>query len=380
MTQVGAGLSRPYGYNNSMAKVQITQESALAALSRVQDSALGKDLIALNAVRELHIKGSHVELRLVLATPLHPHAEKIQGDVRAALQKAGAGKVSIKLESEIPADGRPRTGGAAGVKNMIAIASGKGGVGKSTVAVNVAVAMAQAGARVGLLDADIYGPNIPTMMGVAHLPKPPDDSGHLLPAEAYDVKLMSIGFLVKPEQAMVWRGPMLHNALRQFINDVEWGQLDYLIVDMPPGTGDVQLSLAQTTPLSGGVIVTLPQNVSVDDARRGAEMFRQLRVPLMGVVENMSYMELPDGKRMEIFGRGGGEALAKEFGVPFIGGIPLESQVRAGSDAGKPILRSHPDSPAAKALQAIAGEISLLAAAAALATQSQAIPIRMVDE
>jgi ATP-binding protein involved in chromosome partitioning len=191
---------------------------------------------------------------------------------------------------------------------------------------------------------------------------------------------MSIGFLVKPEQAMVWRGPMLHNAMRQFMNDVEWGDLDYLIVDLPPGTGDVQLSLAQTTPMSGGVIVTLPQKVSVDDARRGMEMFRQLRVPLMGVVENMSYLELPDGKRMEVFGRGGGQELAREFSVPFLGQIPMEPEVRAGSDSGKPIVHSHSNSPAAKALKAIAADLSLRASIAALATQTEAVPIRIVDE
>ena len=363
-----------------MKNQELTQESVLSALSKVQDPALKKDLIALNVVRDLRVKGSEVSFRLALATPLHPYSEQIEKETRVALQKAGAEKIKIELAAEVPADGRVRAGLAAGIKNVVAIASGKGGVGKSTVAANVAVALAEAGARTGLLDADIYGPNIPTMMGVARLPTPPDNSGRLTPAEAYGVKLMSIGFLVKPEQAMVWRGPMLHNAMRQFINDVEWGELDYLIVDMPPGTGDVQLSLAQTTPLSGGVIVTLPQKVSVDDARRGAEMFRQLRVPLMGVIENMSYMILPDGKRLEVFGRGGGEMLAKEFEVPLIGSIPLEAQVRAGGDTGKPIIHSHPDSEAAKALKAIAAELSLLASVAALTTQSQAIPIRIEEE
>src|SRR3972149_4337814 len=198
-----------------------TQESLLSALSSVQDPALKRDLIALNAVRDLRVKGSEVSLRLVLATPLHPFADKIEKEVRAALEKAGAAKVTIDLAAEAPADGRVRAGLAAGVKNVIAIASGKGGVGKSTVSANVAVALAKAGARVGLLDADIYGPNIPTMMGVEHLPVPPDASGKLLPAEAYGVKLMSIGFLVKTEQAMVWRGPMLHNAMGHFMHAVE---------------------------------------------------------------------------------------------------------------------------------------------------------------
>jgi ATP-binding protein involved in chromosome partitioning len=363
-----------------MPKNEINEASALSALGKVQDPGTKRDLISLNAIRELRVKGTEVSFGLVLATPLHPFGDQIEREARATLEKIGATKVNIERMAEVPGDGRPRSGLAASVKNVIAIASGKGGVGKSTVSTNVAVALAAAGARTGLLDADIYGPNIPTMMGVERLPAPPDDSGKLIPAEAYGVKMMSIGFLVKPEQAMVWRGPMLHNAMRQFMNDVAWGELDYLIVDMPPGTGDVQLSLAQTTPLSGGVIVTLPQKVSVDDARRGAEMFRQLRVPLMGVIENMSYMAMPDGSRMEVFGRGGGQALAKEFEVPFIGAIPLEAQVRAGSDAGKPIVFTHPDSDAAVALKAIAAEISLLASTAALATQSQAIPIRIDEE
>lgn len=356
---------------------EITNETVLAALAKVKEPAVQKDFVLLNAVQKLDVKGDSVSLTLGLVSPHHPFQAEIEKDVHKALEKAGAKKIDLQFALQVPGDGRPRAGSAAGVKNTVAIASGKGGVGKSTISVNVAAALAKAGARVGLLDSDVYGPNVPTMMGVKHLPAPPDASGHLLPAEAYGVKMMSIGFLVKPEQAMVWRGPMLHNAIRQFINDVEWGELDYLIVDMPPGTGDVQLSLAQTTPLSGGVIVTLPQQVSTDDARRGAEMFRQLRVPLMGVVENMSYLELPDGKRMEVFGKGGGEALASEFGVPFIGAVPMEPQVRAGGDSGKPIVISHPDSPAARALTEIAADIALRTSVAALAAQSQAFSIKI---
>jgi ATP-binding protein involved in chromosome partitioning len=241
-------------------------------------------------------------------------------------------------------------------KYAIAVGSGKGGVGKSTVAVNVAVALAQMGARVGLLDADIYGPNLPTMMGVDHLP--PASENKLLPAEAHGVKLMSIGFLVKAEQPLIWRGPMLHKAIGQFIHDVAWGELDYLIVDLPPGTGDAGLSVAQTLALSGGVIVTLPQQVSLDDARRGLEMFRQLDVEILGVVENMSYLELPDGQQLDVFGAGGGERLAQESGVPYIGSIPMDPAVRVGGDAGKPVVISSPDSPVAQALRAIAESIA----------------------
>jgi ATP-binding protein involved in chromosome partitioning len=259
--------------------------------------------------------------------------------------------------------------------HTIAVASGKGGVGKSTVAVNLAVALAKRGARVGLMDADIYGPNVPTMMGLDHLPPPKDNK--MTPAEAYGVKVISIGFLVKPGQPLIWRGPMLHSAIRQFVQDVNWGEIDYLIVDLPPGTGDASLSVAQTLSLTGGVIVTLPQQVSLDDARRGLEMFRQLDVPIFGVVENMSYLELPDGSRMDVFGTGGGERLAKEAGVPYIGAIPMDPSVREGGDAGKPVVISHPDSAVAKALFAIAEDVAAKINAAAF-QQNSAIPINII--
>ncbi|GAB4580432.1 MAG: hypothetical protein Fur0022_31730 [Anaerolineales bacterium] len=258
--------------------------------------------------------------------------------------------------------------------HAIAIASGKGGVGKSTVAVNLAVALAQRGARVGLMDADIYGPNIPTMMGLEALP--PAQDNKITPAEAYGVKVISIGFLVKPGQPLIWRGPMLHSAIRQFVQDVNWGEIDYLIVDLPPGTGDASLSVAQTLPLSGGVIVTLPQQVSLDDARRGLEMFRQLEVPLFGVVENMSYLELPDGTRMDVFGTGGGERLAREAGIPFIGSVPMDPTVRQGGDTGKPVVISHPTSSVAKALSAIADDV--LEKVNASYGQNDAIPINII--
>lgn len=234
----------------------------------------------------------------------------------------------------------------------VAVASGKGGVGKSTVAVNLAVALAQQGLKVGLMDADIYGPNVPTMMGVNRLP---ETSGpKLLPAEAHGVKLISIGFLVPPGQPLIWRGPMLHGAIRQFVQDVDWGELDMLVIDLPPGTGDAQLSLAQTLPLTGGVIVTLPQKVSLEDALRGLEMFRTMDVDVLGVIENMSFLALPDGEKLDIFGEGGGGDLAQDAGVPFLGAIPIDPAVRQGGDEGVPIIISEPDSPAAKALNGIA--------------------------
>ena len=256
----------------------------------------------------------------------------------------------------------------------IAVASGKGGVGKSTVAVNLAVTLAQRGARVGLMDADIYGPNIPTMMGLDHLP--PAQGDKITPAEAYGVKVISIGFLVKPGQPLIWRGPMLHSAIRQFVQDVDWGEIDYLIVDLPPGTGDASLSVAQTLPLTGGVIVTLPQQVSLDDALRGLEMFRQLDVPILGVVENMSYLELPDGSRMDIFGTGGGKRLADQAQVPYIGAVPMDPSVREGGDSGKPVVISRPDSPVAKALSAIAEDV--IAKIVATQEDNNAIPIHIL--
>lgn len=359
-----------------MAKNQVTQETIMAALSKVQEPELHKDLVTLNMVRDLEIEADKVNFTIMLTTPACPLRNQIEREARAAVAALpGVSSVGIKFDSNVPSDGRQRGLLELPIRNAVAIASGKGGVGKSTVAVNVAVVLAQSGARVGLLDADIYGPNIPTMMGVNHLPPPGD--GKLFPAEAYGVKLMSIGFLVKPEQPLIWRGPMLHSAIRQFLTDVVWGELDYLVVDLPPGTGDAGLSLAQSMPLSGGVIVTLPQQVSLDDARRGLEMFRQLNVPVFGVVENMSYLELPDGTRMDVFGTGGGERLARESGVPFIGAVPMDPVVREGGDKGVPVVVSHPESPVAQALQAVAKDLAAKVSVAAV-QQNDFIPINMI--
>jgi ATP-binding protein involved in chromosome partitioning len=262
------------------------------------------------------------------------------------------------------------------IRSAIAVASGKGGVGKSTVAVNISVALAMTGARVGLLDADIYGPNVPTMMGVDQLPPAIEDK--LVPAEAHGIKLMSIGFLVPEGQPLIWRGPMLHSAIRQFIVDVDWGELDYLIIDLPPGTGDAQLSLAQSIPLTGGVIVTLPQKVSLEDARRGLEMFRSMNVPIIGVVENMSFLTLPDGSQLDVFGQGGGEQLAADSNTEFIGSVPMDPAIREAGDIGIPIVVSHPDSEAAKALSELAEKVAENANVIAEAG-SNIIPIEMVD-
>jgi ATP-binding protein involved in chromosome partitioning len=343
-----------------MTENAIKKESILAALSKVNDPELHKDLVTLNMIKDISINGSEVKFTIVLTTPACPLKTKIENDARRAVMEVpGVEKVEIVMDSNVPSDGKNRGNLSVQAKNVVAIASGKGGVGKSTVSVNIAVSLAQAGAKVGLLDADIYGPNIPTMMGVDKLPA--FSQNRINPAIAFGVKLMSIGFLVKPGQPLIWRGPMLHSAIRQFLSDVDWGDLDYLIIDLPPGTGDAQLSLAQSIPITGGIIVTTPQAVSIEDASRGLYMFKQLDIPILGVVENMSYLELPNGEVMEIFGNGGGEKLAEEANATFLGKIPLSPDVRSGGD----IVISQPESKAAQALknlsELIAAKLSVAA-------------------
>jgi ATP-binding protein involved in chromosome partitioning len=355
---------------------QVNEEAVMAALSKVQEPELNRDLVSLNMIRDVKIEGDEVHFTVVLTTPACPLRSQIEQEAREAVATLpGVRSVKVRMDSNVPTDGKQRGLLKLPIRNAIAVASGKGGVGKSTVAVNLAVVLANSGARVGLLDADIYGPNIPTMMGVDRLP--PVGEEKIIPAEAYGVKLMSIGFMVKPDQPLIWRGPMLHSAIRQFLTDVEWGELDYLVVDLPPGTGDAGLSLAQSLPLSGGLIVTLPQQVSLDDARRGLEMFRQMNVPIFGVIENMSYLDLPDGTRMDVFGSGGGERLARESGVPFIGAIPMDPAVRQGGDLGVPVTVSSPESPVALALESLAKEVAAKISVAAM-QNNDFVPITMV--
>jgi len=354
-----------------------TKEAVLKALGTVQEPDLGQDLVTLNMIRNLEVSGDKVSFSVMLTTPACPLKGKIEADCRNALKTVeGIGSVDIKMDSDVPNDGRMRGLVNTPIRNAIAIGSGKGGVGKSTVSVNVAVALAKTGARVGLMDADIYGPNIPTMLGVDKLPPP--NGPRIIPAEAYGVKMVSMGLLVKPGQPLIWRGPMLNSAIRQFLGDVEWGELDYLIVDLPPGTGDAALSLAQALPLSGAVIVTLPQLVSLEDAGRGLNMFKTLEVPILGVIENMSYLEMPDGSKMDLFGSGGGEKLAQATETTFLGGVPIDQNVRIGGDTGKPIVDSHPDSPVAKAFTEIAMKIAQKVSVAALGANN-ALPINIVE-
>ena len=355
----------------------LNEELVLGALGQVQEPELGRDLVSLGMVKELRIEGSNVGFTLELTTPACPLRDQIEREARQAVEALpGVSAVQIQFTANVPTDGKSRGRIDRPIRNAVAVASGKGGVGKTTVAVNIAVSLARAGARVGLLDADIYGPNVPTMMGVDHMPTPRDNK--MIPAEAYGVKLMSIAFLVKPGQPLIWRGPMLHSAIRQFIADVDWGELDYLIVDLPPGTGDAPLSLSQSLPLTGAVIVTMPQKVSLEDASRGLEMFRTMDVPILGVVENMSFLELPNGERMDVFGEGGGKRLAEQAGVPFLGGIPMDPQVRVGGDGGVPIVISHPDAPAGAALRSIAEQVAARVSVSVL-QRGDFIPIEMID-
>ncbi len=327
----------------------VTREQVIEALRQVHDPELHRDLVTLNMVRDVRITEGVVDVVVTLTTPACPLKDTIGADVQRAVgQLPGVKEVRVTFDSNVSTDGRIFHRLSLNVRNIIAVASGKGGVGKTTVAVNLAVALAQEGARVGILDADIYGPNVPLMLGLQdHRIRV--QNGKMVPAEAYGVYTISIGFLVQPDMALLWRGPMLHKAIQQLFVDVAWPELDYMIVDMPPGTGDAQLTLAQSVPVTGGLIVTTPQEVALMDARRGLVAFRQLQIPVLGIVENMSG---------EVFGVGGGEKAAQELGVPFLGRVPLDGEVREGGDAGRPVVATAPDSPAAQALRELARTIA----------------------
>ena len=355
----------------------VTLEQVLGALSAVIEPELHRDLVALNMVRDVEIENGTVSFTITLTTPACPLRDQIEEEARAAVTRVpDVKRVNIRMDSNVPTDKRILGRLDLNLRNTIAISSGKGGVGKSTIAVNLAVALGQSGARVGLLDADIHGPNIALMMGLEHMPPPRD--GKLVPPEAFGVKVMSMAFLVPPGQPVIWRGPMLHSAIRQFFSDVLWGEVDYMVIDLPPGTGDAQLSLAQSVPLSGGIIVTTPQEVALIDARKGLATFRQLEVPILGVVENMSaYTDPETGVRISFFGDGGGERLAKEYDVPFLGSVPLDPQVRVSGDNGRPIVVERPESQAARALFEIAQRVAARMSVVSLA-QGDPIPLQVI--
>jgi ATP-binding protein involved in chromosome partitioning len=294
----------------------------------------------------------------VLTTPACPLKNMIEQQARQAiLQLHGVSEVVVKWESNVPTDARIAGQIDLPLRNTIAISSGKGGVGKSTIAANLAVALAQTGACVGLMDADIYGPNIPMMLGVDRIPAPRD--GKLIPALAYGLRVMSMGFLVPPDQPVIWRGPMIHSAIRQFFSDVDWGALDYMVIDLPPGTGDAQLTLAQSVPLTGVIIVTTPQDVALGDAAKGLAMFQTLQVPIIGIIENMGTFVCPHcGQATDIFGSGGGARMAARLGVPFLGSVPIDPRLRDGGDNGQPIVAIDPDGPAGSTLRQMARDVA----------------------
>jgi ATP-binding protein involved in chromosome partitioning len=333
-----------------------TEEDILKALSVVNDPDLHRDIVALGFVKNIKIVGSDVKFDLQLTTPSCPVRDQFIAECEKAIRSSlkGVGKIDINMTSSVVAHVNVQKESILpGVKNTVAVASGKGGVGKSTVAVNLAVALAMDGAKVGLVDADVYGPSIPLMFGVNERPKVTQNK--LIPIEKYGVKMMSIGFLVDPMQAVIWRGPMASGALKQFMSDVIWGDLDYLIFDMPPGTGDIQLTLVQTVPLTGAVIVSTPQDVALADARKGLVMFNKVNVPVIGIIENMSYYVCSHcGQRENIFDTGGGSRTAAELNVPFLGEIPLDTNIRIGGDQGMPIVTAKPDAPNSQIIRQIA--------------------------
>jgi ATP-binding protein involved in chromosome partitioning len=342
-----------------MAVTMVGEAQVLDALRAVKDPDLHKDLVTLKFIEDVKIEGGAVSFTIVLTTPACPVKEQLKQqseDVVRAI--SGVTSVTATVTSRVTGSFVPQREGIPGVRNIIAVGSGKGGVGKSTVAVNLALALAQTGARVGILDADIYGPNVPLMMGAVGKPET-TPSGKIEPIRTYNIDMISIAFFLPDDNSpVIWRGPMLTKLLTQFMYDVEWGQLDYLIMDMPPGTGDIQLTTAQSLPLTGAIIVSTPQDVALMDARRALAMFQKLNVPVLGIVENMSWLECTHcGKPMALFGEGGGQRLADEVGLPLLGQVPLYPPVMQGGDTGVPIVIADPNSSAAKALAAITRKI-----------------------
>ena len=337
-----------------------TEAAVLDALKAVKDPDLHKDIVTLGFVKDVTIRDNAVAFKVELTTPACPVKDLLRDQARAAVMALpGVSRVDVEMTAQVRAVGRPELGRnpVENVKNIIAVGAGKGGVGKTTVAVNIAVALAKRGSRVAILDGDMYGPNIPIMLGLNQQLE--TDGQKIVPAERYGVQAVSMGFLTQDDSPVIWRGPMLHGAIQQFFRDVKWNNIDYLIVDMPPGTGDIALSLSQTVPVAGAVLVTTPQTVSLADTKRAIAMYRKLNIPPIGLIENMSYFVCPGcGKESDIFGKGGGERLAEEMKVPFLGSIPLHEPVRVGGDRGTPIVDADPASPPAVALIAAADRVA----------------------
>ncbi len=346
------------------------EKQVMAALATVIEPELHRDIVSLNMVRDLSVRDGVAHFTIVLTTPACPLKDVFVTSCNAAVvgKVSGIRALEIRWDAQVPKDRNIMARMDVPMRSIIAVGSGKGGVGKSTVATNLAVTLAEAGARVGLIDADILNPNLPMMMGLGNGRPRVSANEKLLPFEAYGVKVISTGFLTDPDKPMIMRGPMLHGAIRQFFGDVEWGDLDYMIVDLPPGTGDAPLSLAQSFPLTGAIVVTQPQDVAVSDALRGAAMFETLNVPLLGIVENMAG---------DFFGTGGGEALAKKRNIPFLGRIPLDAEVRKGGDYGRPIAITQPDSEAGRAFQTLAKTVAARVSVLML-QNADVIPLKVI--
>ncbi len=334
----------------------VEQASVLDALKVVRDPDLQRDIVTLGFIKDLKIDGGRVAFTIELTTPACPVKDQMRDQARAAVQQlAGVTSVDVQMSARVReavgSDGTRQM--VPGVKNVIAVGAGKGGVGKTTVAVNLALALARSGGRVGIIDADIYGPNVPIMLGLKT--QLTTDGQKIVPAEKYGLQVISMGFLTGDDAPIIWRGPMLHGALQQFFREVAWSNLDYLVVDLPPGTGDVVLSLSQTVPVAGAVVVTTPQQVSLADTRRAVAMYKKLNIPTLGIIENMSYFACPEcHHEADIFGHGGGEQMATDLGIPFIGRLPIYQPIREGSDSGVPLMISEPESPAGRAFMAAA--------------------------
>jgi ATP-binding protein involved in chromosome partitioning len=346
----------------------VTEATVLDALKVVKDPDLHQDIVALGFVKNLRITGddgNRVSFTIELTTPACPVKDQMRDQASAAVSALpGVTAVDVQMTASVRAVASPEAGRAPvdGVKNVIAVGAGKGGVGKTTVAVNLAIALARCGGRVGMIDGDIYGPNVPIMLGIHQ--QLTTDGQKIIPAEKHGIQVISMGFMTTEDSAVIWRGPMLHGAIQQFFREVRWNNLDYLIVDMPPGTGDVALSLSQTVPVAGSIVVSTPQQVALADSRRAIRMYQKLNIPTLGIIENMSHFVCPDcGHEADIFGHGGGQKMAEDMNVTFLGRIPLYQPIREGSDNGMPLVLSEPDSPAARAFIAaaerVAAEVSI---------------------
>jgi ATP-binding protein involved in chromosome partitioning len=337
----------------------VSKDQVLSVLRTIQDPDLHKDIVTLGFVKEVKIEGDEVDFTIELTTPACPVKDQMKAEAEQKVAALPGVKVArAKMTAEVRARGGFGRQAVPGIRNILAVGAGKGGVGKSTTSVNLAVALQRKGARVGLMDADVYGPNIPQMLGSTDSPEVSEDK-KMIPPEAHGLKVISMGMLVPADQPVIWRGPMLHGAVQQFMRDVAWGELDYLIVDLPPGTGDIALSMAQSVPMAGAVVVTTPQGVSVSDVRKAVAMFRQLNIPILGVVENMSYFVCGHcSERTDIFGNGGGSRMAEDMGIPFLGEVPIDTRVRSGGDEGQPIVVAAPEAPAAQAFVDVAGKVA----------------------